>query len=67
MSAATETEDFDVIILPTDKCPCGQHPHAYVDMLIYRTVPYGIFHKIEIICDFTGKTYEMLPAFLEKE
>ena len=67
MSAATETEDFDVIILPTDKCPCGTHKGELCDMIIYRTVLWGIFHKIEIICDFTGKTYEMLPAFLEKE
>ena len=57
-------EPLDVIIIPTDKCPCGQHPDALVDMLIYRTVPMGIFHKVEILCDFTNTTYEMLPAFI---
>tara|TARA_R100000005_G_C4801796_1_gene93005 strand:- start:193 stop:390 length:198 start_codon:yes stop_codon:yes gene_type:complete len=60
-------EPLDVIILPYKDCPCGQHPNAYVDMLIYRSVPYGIFRKIEIICDITDTTYEMLPAFIEKE
>lgn len=59
-------EPLDVIILPYKDCPCGQ-TNAFCDMLIYRTVPYGIFHKIEIVCDLTNKTYEMLPAFVEKE
>ena len=57
-------EPLDVIIVPTDQCPCGQHPTVLVDMLIYRTVPYGIFHKIEIICDISDTTYDMLPAFM---
>ena len=33
---------------PTDKCPCGTHKGELVDMIIYRTVPWGILHKIEI-------------------
>ncbi len=66
MSAATRTEDFEVIIIPTDKCPCGTHKGELVDMIIYRTVRWGIFHKIEIHCDFTDKIYEMMPLFSEQ-
>jgi hypothetical protein len=66
MSAATKTEDFEVIIIPTDKCPCGTHKGELVDMIIYRTVPWGVFHKIEIHCDYTDKIYEMMPLFSEQ-
>ena len=66
MSAATETEDFEVIIIPPDKCPCGTHKGELVDMIIYRTAQWGIFHKIEIHCDFTDKIYEMMPLFSEQ-
>lgn len=66
MSAATETEDFEVIIVPYDKCPCGGHKGILVDMLIYRTVPWGVYHKTEIYCDYSNKTYEMLPMFSEQ-
>ena len=66
MSAATKTEDFEVIIIPTENCPCGTHKGELVDMIIYRTVPWGIFHKIEIHCDFTDKIYEMMPLFSEQ-
>ena len=66
MSAATKTEALEVIIIPTDKCPCGTHKGELVDMIIYRTVPWGIFHKIEIHCDFTDKIYEMMPLFSEQ-
>ena len=66
MAAATKNEEFEAIIIPTDNCPCGTHKGDFVDMIIYRTVPWGVFHKIEIVCDFTGKTYEMMPAFLEQ-
>ena len=55
-------EPLDVIIVPYRGCPCGEHPHAFVDMLIYRSVPYGIFEKIEILCDITDTTYEVALA-----
>ena len=55
---------LDVIILPYAHCPCGGHPDALVDMLIYKTSFGGIFHKIEIVCDFTGQTFDVaLAAF----
>ena len=57
-------EPLDVIIVPTDQCPCGLHPDALVDMLIYRTVPHGLFHKIEIVCDFSNKTYDAALVFM---
>ena len=60
-------EPLDVIILPYKDCPCGGHADAFVDMLIYRTIPYGFFHKIEIVCDITGIIYDMLPAFMAQE
>ena len=60
-------EPLDVIILPYKDCPCGGHPDAFVDMLIYRTVPYGIFEKIEIVCDIAGVTYDMLPMFMAQQ
>ena len=57
-------EPLDVIIVPYAHCPCGGHPDALVDMLIYRTATHGIFHKIEIGCDFTGQTFDVaLAAF----
>jgi hypothetical protein len=59
-------EPLDVIILPMTDCPCGGHPDAFVDMLIYRTVPLGIYLKTEVICDITGKTFVLLPAFIEE-
>mgnify|MGYP006908345362 FL=1 len=60
-------EPLDVIIIPTDKCPCGTHPDALVDMLIYRAVPMGIFRKIEIICDFTDTTYDVAFALFPQD
>ena len=60
-------QPLDVIILPYKDCPCGGHPDAFVAMLIYRTVPYGIFEKIEIVCDITGVTYDMLPMFMAQQ
>jgi hypothetical protein len=56
-------EPLDVIIVPYAHCPCGGHPDALVDMLIYRTAIHGIFHKIEIVCDFTGNTYDTALMF----
>lgn len=56
-------EPLDVIIVPYAHCPCGEHPDALVDMLIYRTAIHGIFHKIEIVCDFTGHTYDTSLIF----
>ena len=66
MTAATKNEEFEAIIIPTDKCPCGTHKGDLVDMIIYRTVPWGVFHKIEIHCDYTDKIYEMMPLFSEQ-
>lgn len=60
-------EPLDVIIVPYAHCPCGGHPDALVDMLIYRTAIHGIFHKIEIVCDFTGHTYESSLIFFPQE
>lgn len=62
-----DVEAFDCIILPYENCPCGNHPDAYVDMLIFRTVPLGIFSHAEIHCDITGKIFTMLPAFIEQD
>jgi len=60
-------EPLDVIILPYKDCPCGGHPDAFVDMLIYRTARYGFFVKTEIVCDISDKTFLLLPAFIEQE
>ena len=50
-------EPLDVIIVPTDQCPCGLHPDALVDMPTIEQFRMAL-HKIEIVCDFSNKTYD---------
>lgn len=66
MTPTQEPLDAIIIHCAGHDCPCEiQHDDTLVDMIIYRTI-YNTYVKSEIYCDISGKSFIMMPMFVEQ-